>query len=1027
MLSIKVLKIVLFVILLRIVVCRGQDYEGGMPVALPPAQDTCDGIFLSYNFISREKVYPHVKNATAQAWAFKAMTTVLNTGIYELKAWKIFIGFQHQEILVSASGAVLMDGMDLPAAVGNGTYLAGYPQVDLETAIDTAGDLNQIQARIELTGTQFGVKPPGIPMPKTIKLENDGYKCPAPTKHKSSMYACCVRDKKKKAKQLKTKYFPRQDGDLSISYDITQAYESSYLAQVTIENFNPLGRLDNWNLTWEWMRGEFIYTMRGAYTHMKDVTGCIYGEAGQYYQQLDFSQVMNCEKKPVIGDLPPEKAKDKDVGNIPYCCRNGTLLPVTMDPSKSKSIFQVQVYKIPPDMNRTAIYPPEKWKIYGVLNPTYKCGPPVRVDATLFPDPSGLQAMSTAIASWQIVCNITRVKKTPPKCCVSFSAYYNDSVVPCNTCACGCEDTSTCSQSAPAMLLPPEGLLVPFDNRTAKAKAWAKLKHFHIPKPLPCGDNCGVSVNWHISTDYKSGWTARITLFNWEEFNFVDWFTAIQIKKAYKGYENVYSFNGTILPDVNHTIFMQGLPGLNYLVGEVNGTHPASDPRVPGKQQSVISFRKKNTPKINILKGDGFPTKVFFNGEECALPTRVPIGDGARQKANLLLVIILSIMSLYVLFLVIQATGSLDVFISLRFGDCSGDKEYKQLSYDARSSAQMPIFKNLVKTLIRKSPKTNRTFFTTAVTSPSPFPLFLSPSPSLSSRTRLSTLPKWVFPFSGPLFLSATPWKLSQSATPLYLQCDVVLRTKVKALNLLETAWCLPTAFRIPESADATGDSPDRVQVAESNGDGVGKLVQSFVNLPNFISMSRLISGPALGWMIVNEWYTTAFVGLAISGATDWLDGYVARKMNINSVVGSYLDPLADKVLIGCVAVAMVHKDLLHPGLVAIVLLRDVALVGGAVYQRANSLGWKWNSLFDFFNLDGMRPHKVEPLFLSKVNTVFQLLLVAAALLQPEFGTSDTQSYITYLSWLVAFTTVASTGAYGVQYMKKRAMLTRDH
>ncbi|XP_056159773.1 cardiolipin synthase (CMP-forming), mitochondrial-like [Syzygium oleosum] len=57
--------------------------------------------------------------------------------------------------------------------------------------------------------------------------------------------------------------------------------------------------------------------------------------------------------------------------------------------------------------------------------------------------------------------------------------------------------------------------------------------------------------------------------------------------------------------------------------------------------------------------------------------------------------------------------------------------------------------------------------------------------------------------------------------------------------------------------------------------------------------------------------HTTAFVGLAISGATDWLDGYVARKMNINSVVGSYLDPLADKVLIGCVALAMVINDLL--------------------------------------------------------------------------------------------------------------------
>uniref|UniRef100_A0A7N0UD45 Cardiolipin synthase n=1 Tax=Kalanchoe fedtschenkoi TaxID=63787 RepID=A0A7N0UD45_KALFE len=337
----------------------------------------------------------------------------------------------------------------------------------------------------------------------------------------------------------------------------------------------------------------------------------------------------------------------------------------------------------------------------------------------------------------------------------------------------------------------------------------------------------------------------------------------------------------------------------------------------------------------------------------------------------------------------------------------------------------MPIFKSLLKTLTRNSPKTNRTFFTSAISSPSPLPQLLSPHPSLSSRTRLSTLPKWVFPFSGPLFLSATPWKLSQSATPLYLQCDIVLRTKVKALNLLETTWSLPAKFRLPPAAPATGVFPDRVKLVESGGDDFGKLVESFVNLPNFISMSRLISGPALGWMIVNEWYTSAFVGFAISGATDWLDGYVARKMNINSVVGSYLDPLADKVLIGCVAVAMVHNDLLHPGLVALVVLRDVALVGGAVYQRGSSLGWEWKSWFNFFNLDGTRPQKVEPLFLSKVNTVFQLLLVAAALLQPEFGTAETQSYITYLSWLVASTTVASTAAYGAQHMKKRAMLAR--
>ena len=56
----------------------------------------------------------------------------------------------------------------------------------MKTSVDTAGDLTQIQVKIQLSGTQFGVKPPGIPMPKTIRLINDGYKCLAPTR--SSKY-----------------------------------------------------------------------------------------------------------------------------------------------------------------------------------------------------------------------------------------------------------------------------------------------------------------------------------------------------------------------------------------------------------------------------------------------------------------------------------------------------------------------------------------------------------------------------------------------------------------------------------------------------------------------------------------------------------------------------------------------------------------------------------------------------------------------------------------------------------------------
>ncbi|GMN49857.1 hypothetical protein TIFTF001_019014 [Ficus carica] len=350
----------------------------------------------------------------------------------------------------------------------------------------------------------------------------------------------------------------------------------------------------------------------------------------------------------------------------------------------------------------------------------------------------------------------------------------------------------------------------------------------------------------------------------------------------------------------------------------------------------------------------------------------------------------------------------------------------------------MAIYRSL-KALIR-NPRNSRTFLTATTCSisapphaPLAHPLFCLPS---HSSRFLSPFSNWIIPFKGPLFLSCPPWKLSQSATPLHVRGNGAVRRKIVALNLhllrRRTSFPLKLEF---VSASPTKTATDGVDSEPWSGD----FVESFVNLPNMVSMSRLISGPVLGWMIMNEWYSAAMTGLAISGASDWLDGYLARKMGIDSVVGSYLDPLADKVLIGCVAMAMVKKDLLHPGLVGLVVFRDVVLVGGAVYQRASRLGWEWKSWSDFFNLDGTRPQKVEPLFISKIkdlynvltnkytwrqlNTVFQLILVAGALLQPEFGTPETESYITYLSWLVATTTVASTAAYGAQYMRQRSAL----
>lgn len=470
---------------------------------------------------------------------------------------------------------------------------------------------------------------------------------------RSVMQVCCTKDPNFEANvTLDEEFLPRQDGDLTIMYDVTRTYESNYFAQVTISNHNPLGRLDDWKLSWDWMRDEFIFGMKGAITSVHDSTDCIFGKQGEFYKQLDFSTVLNCERRPTLIDLPLAKANDTEIGLVPFCCRNGTILPKTMDPSKSTSAFQINVFKMPPDLNRSQLSPPQNWKINGRLNPDYKCGPPVRVSPSQFPDPSGLPSDSTAVASWQVVCNITQPKGASPRCCVSFSAYYNESIIPCQTCACGCPSnmSRTCSATSPALFLPSQALLVPFENRTGMAVAWANLKHRAVPSPLPCGDNCGVSLNWHLFTDYRGGWSARMTIFNWDDMAFVDWFAAVEMKKTALGFERAYSFNGSSLDGVNNnTIFMQGLSGLNYLVGESDAAKPEKDPRVPGKQQSVISFTKKNIPGIDIVGGDGFPTKVFFNGEECSLPDVLPTSNSYRLDSAISFTAVLAVVVLNLL------------------------------------------------------------------------------------------------------------------------------------------------------------------------------------------------------------------------------------------------------------------------------------------------------------------------------------------------------------------------------------------
>ncbi|CAK9231230.1 unnamed protein product [Sphagnum troendelagicum] len=194
---------------------------------------------------------------------------------------------------------------------------------------------------------------------------------------------------------------------------------------------------------------------------------------------------------------------------------------------------------------------------------------------------------------------------------------------------------------------------------------------------------------------------------------------------------------------------------------------------------------------------------------------------------------------------------------------------------------------------------------------------------------------------------------------------------------------------------------------------------EDVVNWPNAISVARLLSGPLLAGMILQGFPRAALIGLALAGASDWLDGFVARKLGVNSVLGSYLDPLADKVLVGSIALSMAYAGLLHPALVALVVARDVVLLSGSFIHRAFTLGWQWSGWAEFFKIGAGGAEKVEPLFISKVNTVLQLALIGSALMQPALDVVDTYSIVPILSWSVAATTSLSGIQYGWIYLRR--------
>ena len=157
--------------------------------------------------------------------------------------------------------------------------------------------------------------------------------------------------------------------------------------------------------------------------------------------------------------------------------------------------------------------------------------------------------------------------------------------------------------------------------------------------------------------------------------------------------------------------------------------------------------------------------------------------------------------------------------------------------------------------------------------------------------------------------------------------------------------------------------------------------------LPNLITIARLLLVPPAGWLLWQENYGLALVVIAVAGLSDFIDGELARRYDWRSRFGELADPLADKLLVSVVFVVLVLQQHIPIWLVAVVVLRDVVILGGAAAYRL---------LF--------RAIEISPTFVSKANTAVQVTL--------PIGVLVTLLDIPTLSGLVA--TVVDPWLFGV-------------
>ena len=171
-------------------------------------------------------------------------------------------------------------------------------------------------------------------------------------------------------------------------------------------------------------------------------------------------------------------------------------------------------------------------------------------------------------------------------------------------------------------------------------------------------------------------------------------------------------------------------------------------------------------------------------------------------------------------------------------------------------------------------------------------------------------------------------------------------------------------------------------------------MIRKIINLPNLLTLGRMLITPFIVYSILNGSTVQALVLMVIAGLTDLLDGAIAKHFHMQTVVGAYMDPIADKLMLVGSIISLFIIGQVPMFLFLAVVFRDVIIVIGAMAYE-------------------LVTHRLEiqPTYLSKVTTVAQIVYVSSVLLHIVYPLP------VFMMHTAAWITFALTCMSGVQYM----------